>query len=80
MSSPLFKMSIDRSWMECRVATDKSGLSLEYHSGVEQFLNFVFEQVSDDEIRCLCKRCVNEVWKERSDVMCDLFACGFKQG
>ena len=73
-------MSVDRSWMERRVATDKSGLSSEYRSGVEQFLNFAFEQVSGDEIRCPCKRCVNEVWKERSDVMCDLFAYGFKQG
>lgn len=75
-------MSVDRSWMDRRIATDENEVSSEFCSKVEAFLVFAFDHpqcVNEDKIKCPCKKCENLQWKERGDVKHDLHAYGFKQ-
>ncbi|XVF61216.1 hypothetical protein PTKIN_Ptkin08bG0112300 [Pterospermum kingtungense] len=53
---------MDRSWMQ------NMRWSEEYREGVERFLDFAFENASEDgRILCPCLRCANIDWK-----MCEI--------
>ncbi|KAI8572273.1 hypothetical protein RHMOL_Rhmol01G0185300 [Rhododendron molle] len=46
---------MDKSWM-----TIKNRLSKEYRDGVNSFVDFAVTNLgSDDQIRCLCLKCMN---------------------
>ncbi|XP_039128928.1 uncharacterized protein LOC120265079 [Dioscorea cayenensis subsp. rotundata] len=66
---------MDKNWMH------KSGLSQEYLDGVEEFLNFAFDNSSeDDKIICPCIKCVNIHWQIRQIVLEHLVCDGILQG
>ncbi|XP_039145632.1 uncharacterized protein LOC120282863 [Dioscorea cayenensis subsp. rotundata] len=66
---------MDKSWM------NKSRLSQEYVDGVEQFLDYAFNNLSsDNKIVCPCIKCKNVRWKTL-EVAFDHLACdGILQG
>ncbi|XP_039134228.1 uncharacterized protein LOC120271620 [Dioscorea cayenensis subsp. rotundata] len=66
---------MDKSWM-C-----KSRLSQEYLDGVEGFLNFAFNNASEDNmIVCPCIKCANVKWNAREVVLEHLICDGILQG
>ncbi|XP_039117808.1 uncharacterized protein LOC120253541 [Dioscorea cayenensis subsp. rotundata] len=66
---------MDKSWMS------KSRLSQEYLDGVEGFLNFAFNNASEDNmILCPCVKCANVKWKTREVVLEHLICDGILQG
>lgn len=66
---------MDKSWMT------KSRLSQEYVNGVEEFLNFAFDNSSqDNKIVCPYIKCVNAHWQTR-EMPFEHIACdGILQG
>ena len=66
---------MDKSWM------NKSRLSSKYLDGMEEFLNFAFDNSSqDNKIVCPCIKCVNVRWQAREMVFGHLACDGIPQG
>ncbi|EEC75605.1 hypothetical protein OsI_12315 [Oryza sativa Indica Group] len=67
-------MSVDRSWMRMSRAT------AEWQKGLQEFLNFAFQDDNPgDNAPCPCRRCLNVVHKTRSEVQSDLLRNGFDE-
>ncbi|XP_021750930.1 uncharacterized protein LOC110716606 isoform X1 [Chenopodium quinoa] len=68
-------MDFDKEWTKIN---DRS--LVEYIKGVDNFLNFAFSNVIEDDntatIRCPCDNCRNLVYKKRCDVRFDLLKSG----
>ncbi|KAK5802905.1 hypothetical protein PVK06_030536 [Gossypium arboreum] len=66
---------MDRSWMKL------SRVSNDYQNGVQTFLNFSFQNASQENmILCLCKKCGNINWHFREVVYEHLIVDGFIRG
>ncbi|KAG8501185.1 hypothetical protein CXB51_003289 [Gossypium anomalum] len=66
---------MDRSWMKL------SRVSNAYQNGVQTFLNFAFQNASQENmILCLCKKCGNIYWHSREVVYEHLIVDGFIRG
>ena len=80
---PIIIMSIDRTWMTRRAGDNGIGVSYEFRQGVEEFLNFAFDNpkfVHAEKIRCPCRSCMNSYWLSRGEVNFHLFKRGFATG
>ncbi|XP_039113721.1 uncharacterized protein LOC120249281 [Dioscorea cayenensis subsp. rotundata] len=66
---------MDKSWMY------KPRQSREYQEGVDQFLEFAFNNESvGGKIMCPCKHCVNSLWQTRDEAKVHLICDGFLRG
>src|SRR5438105_1874522 len=64
-------MAPDKSWM------DRDRDSIEWQSGMKEFLNFAFDGAHENStVPCPCRKCVNIVQKKRRDVHSDLLYHG----
>lgn len=64
-------MTRDKSWM------DRERNSVEWQTGMKDFLNFAFDGAHPDStVPCPCRRCLNSVPKKKKDVHTDLLFNG----